>query len=70
MSEERLVETRVRRYTAEEFIENPALFEQVRRMWEGKQWFALFGEWPLGAVMARLPDEGGIEFYYKVKDDT
>ena len=66
--EHKVVETRYKVITGDEFRENPALFEHVTRLFRDKNWYALVGEWPLGAVLATVipPEEGGgIKFFWK-----
>lgn len=62
------LETVVRRYTAQDFIDNPGLYDTLAVAWRTKSWFMVFGEEPVGAVLARLKDDG-ITLYYKRQTD-
>jgi hypothetical protein len=57
------LETRVVPFPAQAFIDDPTLFDKVERAWRAKDWLALFGEIPVGGVMATVQD--GVTFYYK-----
>lgn len=71
MSEERIVETRARYYQPQEFIDDPTLFGKVEEWWRAKNWFALVGEWPIdGRCFAVIPNEGGVIFWWRHRDDT
>ena len=63
MSDEVELETRVVPFTAEDFIKDPGLYDKVEKAWRAKDWLALFGEEPVGGVLATVKD--GIIFYYK-----
>lgn len=58
--------TRKVQFTAEQFIADPTLYDRVKQCWEGKMWLFLFGEEPVGAVLATLDD--GITFKYRVAE--
>lgn len=57
------LETAVVRFSAQDFIDNPALYAKVEDAWRNAAWVTLFGELPVGAVLATLDD--GITFHYK-----
>lgn len=57
------LEHRVIPFSAEAFIADPTLFEKVETAWRAKDWLTLFGEEPVGAVLATLDD--GVTFHYK-----
>lgn len=61
------LESRRVEFTAEDFERDPGLYRQVEKAWREQQWFMLFGELPVGAVLASLRDEGGITFRFKVR---
>lgn len=63
MADEVELEHRVVPFPAKAFIDDPTLFEKVERLWRAKDWLALFGELPVGAVLATVED--GITFHYK-----
>lgn len=55
-------------FTAQRFIDDPSLYGKVEAAWLAKDWYTLFGEYPLGAVLATVGD--GITFYYKRPNTT
>ncbi len=55
--------TRVVRFTAQDFIDDPGLYAKVEAAWREKAWLVLFGEVPIGAVLATVED--GITFHFK-----
>ncbi|MES2155992.1 MAG: hypothetical protein V4510_12740 [bacterium] len=68
MTDAEFLETRRYEWSAKDFIEDPELFVFIRDCWEGQKWAALFGgNPPVGAVMAELPAEGGIRFWFKAQ---
>jgi len=57
------LETRVVSFTAQAFIDDPTLFDKVEKAWRAKDWVTLFGEDPVGAVLATV--DHGVTFHYK-----
>jgi hypothetical protein len=57
------LEHKVVPFTAQAFIDDPGLFEKVEKAWRAKDWLLLFGEEPVGAVLATIGD--GVTFHYK-----
>jgi hypothetical protein len=65
------IDTRAKVYSAQQFIDDPTLFQVVEDAWRSKNWFALVGEWPIdGRVMAVVLPEGGVKFWWRHVDDT
>jgi hypothetical protein len=57
------LETRVVVFSAADFIADPTLFKKVESAWRAKDWLLLFGEEPIGAVLATIDD--GVTFHFK-----
>lgn len=60
------LETVVVRFSAQDFIDDPSLFDTLTLAWKTKSWFMVFGEDPVGAVLATVGDNG-LTLHYKRK---
>lgn len=63
MTDELELDRQTVQFTAQDFINDPRLFDKVAKAWLEKDWLTLFGEAPVGGVLATVDD--GVTFYYK-----
>lgn len=62
-----MLETRRFKWTVDEFVADPELFDFIRECWEGKKWDVLFdGIEPVGGVMATM-ENGTLTIWFKAR---